>query len=61
MPAIRPCKAISRTADRPISTPPNSDWKGVKSVIGNISRVWKIQLPRIAPFIALMLFLIMSI
>ena len=33
MPAMRPCSAISRTADRPISAPPNSDCRGVNSVM----------------------------
>src|SRR5690606_24817114 len=33
MPAMRPLKAMSRTAERPISAPPSSALMGVKSVI----------------------------
>src|SRR5690554_1424685 len=33
MPAMRPLKAMRRTAERPISTPPSSALMGVKSVI----------------------------
>ncbi|MNU08812.1 hypothetical protein D3C72_2550410 [compost metagenome] len=33
MPAMRPWKAMRSTAERPISAPPNSDARGVNSVI----------------------------